>query len=92
MTSGRPSGMSDPLFVAWREVANAKLNEFRRQCWKLALLVRQGTVDRTAAVDRLWEIAIGHALVRALGEDRIQAILDEAFADADFRPMRSEVA
>ena len=93
MISGRPSGMSgDPLLVAWREVANAKLNEFRRQCWKLAMLVRQGAVDKTAAVDRLWEIAIAHALVRALGEDRIQAILDEAFADADFRPMRSEVA
>jgi hypothetical protein len=31
MTSG-PSGMSgDPLLVAWREVANAKLNEFRRR-------------------------------------------------------------
>jgi hypothetical protein len=56
------------------------------------MLVRRGTVDKQAAVDRLWEIAIAHALVRALGEDRIQAILDESFADADFRPMASEVA
>jgi hypothetical protein len=31
-------------------------------------------------------------LVRALGEDRIEAIIAEAFADADFRPMHSEVA
>ena len=30
--------------------------------------------------------------VRALGEDRVQAILDEAFADADFRPLHAEVA
>ena len=80
------------LREAWRAVANAKLTEFRRQCWRLALLVRRGMIDKTAAVDRLWEIATAHALVRALGEDRVQAILDEAFAHADFRPMRSEVA
>jgi hypothetical protein len=80
------------LLEAWRAVANAKLAEFRRQCWRLAMLVRQGVVDRAAAVDRLWEIATAHALVRALGEDRVQAILDEAFAQADFRPMHSEVA
>jgi hypothetical protein len=42
--------------------------------------VKQGTVDKAAAVDRLWEIAIAHALVRALGEQRVQAILAEAFA------------
>jgi len=90
MTSG--SGMNDPLLMAWREVANAKLNEFRRQSWKLALLVQQGLVDKTAAVDQLWQIAIAHALVRALGDDRVQAILDEAFSNCDFHPMHSEVA
>ena len=56
------------------------------------MLVRQDVVNKTAAVDRLWEIAIAHALVRALGEDRVQAILDEAFAGADFRPVQQEVA
>jgi len=80
------------LIEAWQAVANAKLAEFRRQCWRLALMVRQGTINKTAAVDRLWEIATAHALVRALGEDRIQAILDEAFAGADFQSMHSEVA
>jgi hypothetical protein len=80
------------LLEAWRAVANAKLVEFRRQCWRLAMLVRQGFVGKDAAVDRLHEIAIAHALVRALGEDRIEAILAEAFADADFRPLHSEVA
>jgi hypothetical protein len=80
------------LIAVWRAVANAKLAEYRRQSWRLALLVRQGALDRAAAVDRLWEIAIAHALVRALGEDRIQAILDEAFAGADFRPVQQEVA
>jgi hypothetical protein len=79
------------LLEAWRAVANAKLTEFRRQSWRLALLVRRGMIDKTAAVDRLWEIAVAHALVRSLGEDRVQAILDEAFANADFRPS-SEVA
>ena len=90
--------MTDPvlqdreLVEAWRTVANAKLAEYRRQCWRLALLVRGGMIDKTAAVDRLWEIATAHALVRSLGDDRIQAILDEAFAGADFRPMHAEVA
>jgi hypothetical protein len=80
------------LIKAWRAVANAQLAESRRQCWRLAMLVRQGAVDKMAAVDRLYEIAVAHALVRALGEDRVEAIIAEAFADADFRPMRSEVA
>jgi len=80
------------LLEAWRAVASAKLAEYRRQCWRLALLSRQGAIDKTAAVDQLWEIATAHALVRALGEDRVQAILDEAFAGAGFHPMRAEVA
>jgi hypothetical protein len=80
------------LLEAWRAVANAKLTEYRRQCWRLALLARQGTINKTAAVDRLYEIAIAHALVRALGEDRIEAIIAEAFADSDFQPMSAEVA
>jgi hypothetical protein len=80
------------LIEAWRALANAKLAEFRRQCGRLALMVRQGTINKTAAIDRLWEVATAYALVRALGEDRIEAILDEAFADADFRAMHLEVA
>ena len=80
------------LIEAWRAVANAKLVEFRRQCWRLAMLVRQGTVGKAAAVDRLYEIAIAHAPVRAFSEDRVQAIIAEAFADADFRPPQAEVA
>ena len=80
------------LREAARAVANAKLVEFRRQCWRLAILAQQGVVERTAAVDRLWEIAVAHALVRALGEDRVEAIIAEAFADNTFHPMRAEVA
>jgi hypothetical protein len=80
------------LLGAWRAVANARLIEFRRQCWHLALLVRRGMIDKTVAVDHLYEIATAHALVRALGEDRIEAILAEAFADAHFHLMRAEVA
>jgi hypothetical protein len=75
------------LIEAWRAVANAKLHEFRRQCWRLALFVQRGTIDKAAAIDRLYEIAIAHALVRALGEDRVEAIIAEAFADAGFQPM-----
>jgi hypothetical protein len=68
------------LLEARRAVANAKLNEYRRQCWRLAILVKHGALDNAAAVDLLREIAIAHALVRSLGEARVQAILEEAFA------------
>ena len=88
--------MTDPtereLREAWRAVANAKLVEYRRQSWRLAILVRQGNIAKPDAVERLYEIAIAHALVRALGEDRIEAIVAEAFADTDFRPLHAEVA
>ena len=84
------TGQDRELLAAWRAVANAKLIEYRRQCWRLAMLVRQGVVDKAAAVDRLYEIAAAHALVRALGEERVQAILVEAFADCDFHPMHIE--
>jgi hypothetical protein len=45
-----------------------------------------------AAVDRLYEIALAHALICSLGEDRVEAVIAEAFADSDFQPMRAEVA
>jgi hypothetical protein len=81
----------EELLEAWRAVANAKLREYRRQCWRLAGLVRQGRLDKQAAVDRLREIAIAHALVRALGEDRVELIISEAFIGTDLYPM-TEVA
>jgi hypothetical protein len=77
---------------AWRAVANAKLLEYRKQCWRLAGLVRQGAVDKADAVDKLWEIALAHALVRALGEERVTAILAEAFAGTEFDPLYSSEA
>jgi hypothetical protein len=86
--------MTDPtereLREAWRAVANAKLVEYRRQSWRLAILVRLGIIAKPSAIDRLYEIAIAHALVRSLGEDRIEAIIGEAFVDTDF--LHAEVA
>jgi len=79
--NSKPSA-SRELSEAWRAVANAKLNEYRRQSWRLALLVQRGVVEKQAAIDRLWEIATAHALVRALGEDRVQAIISEPFIAA----------
>jgi hypothetical protein len=67
-------------------VANAKLTAYRAECWRLAILSQQGIVDRIAAVDLLWEVAVGHALVRSLGDDRIEAIIAEAFASTEFSP------
>jgi hypothetical protein len=80
------------LMETWRLVANAKLAEYRRQCWRIAGLVRRGAVNKQDAVDRLWTIAVGHALVRSHTQDRIQAIIAEAFAGADFHPLNVEVA
>jgi hypothetical protein len=79
------------LREAWRNVANSKLVEFRRQCWRLSMLVRQGVVCKQAAVDRLYEIAIAHALVRALGEERVEALISEAFSGIEFRPILAEL-
>jgi hypothetical protein len=80
------------LREAWRSVANAKLTEYRRQCWRVAALVRTGLVNKADAVDALFEMATAHALVRSLGEERIEAIVCEAFAGAEFSPFRAEVA
>jgi hypothetical protein len=66
-----------------RAVASAKLIEYRKQCWRLAGLARQGLVHRVHAVDLLQEVATCHALVRSLGDERITAIISEAFADSD---------
>jgi len=71
------------LFDAWRAVANSKLVEYRRQCWRLAGLVRAGVITNGETIDALWEIAIAHALIRALGEDRVQAIIAEAFSTVE---------
>jgi hypothetical protein len=88
VTNIQNSCKSNPeLIEAWRSVANAKLAEYRKQCWRLAGLVRCGTLDKQSTVDKLWEIALAHALVRSLGEDRVTAIINEAFAGTDFRPI-----
>jgi hypothetical protein len=70
---------------ARRAVANAKLLEFRRQCWRLAGLL-DGIASKQDTIDLLWEIATAHALVRALGENRVEAIIAEAFAGTEFIP------
>jgi hypothetical protein len=71
------------LRAAWAAVANAKLIEYRKQCWRVAGLVRQGVISKGHAVDTMYDVAVAHALVRALGHDRVQAILAEAFCDAE---------
>jgi len=85
------AGQSEEFRLTRRAVANAKLNSFRSECWRLAILARRGVVEQQAAIDLLREIAVAHALVRALGEDRVEAIITEAFADSDFHAMHAEV-
>ena len=75
------------LREAWRAVAYAKLVEYRHQVRRLAQLVRRGAIKKIDAIDALYEIAIAHGLVRGLGEDRVQAILAEAFEDVDLQLM-----
>jgi hypothetical protein len=77
------------LREAWRAVANAKLNEYRRQCWRLGGLAATSTVTKQAAIEHLVTIATAHALVRSLGENRIEAIITEAFAGTEIT-LRSE--
>jgi hypothetical protein len=76
---------ADEFVKTRRRVANAKLREFRRQCWRLAALV-DGIASKQDVIDLLWEIAIAHALVRALGADRVQAIIAEAFTSSERVP------
>ena len=80
------------LRSAARAVALAKLNEWRRQCDRLAGLVRQGVIDKAEAIDALADIAAANGLVVAHGEALIQSALAEAFRDSDFSLLRSEVA
>ena len=80
----------NPLQDAARAVANAKLDEFTRQAWKLAGLVGQGTVEKNRAVDQLIQIWISNGLELAHGEGRAETIITAAFADCEFHPMRVE--
>ena len=80
------------LLEAWRAVANAKLSEYRRQCWRLSEIVRRGVIGKTDAVDQLWTIATAHALVRTLGADHVEAIIAEPFAGTEFTLHAAEVA
>jgi hypothetical protein len=75
-----------------RAVANAKLREFTRQCWRLSELARKDVIGKTDAIDLLWEIATAHALVRTLGADHVQAIIAEPFAGTEFTLHAAEVA
>jgi hypothetical protein len=80
------------VIEAERAVALAKLEEFERQCRRLAALARRGGVAKAEAIAHLQRIADAHGLGRTHGENVIASILEDAFADADFRPMRAEVA
>ena len=84
------AGQAEEFRATRRAVANAKLKSYRDECWRLAILAGRGVVQKQPAIDLLYEIAIAHALVRALGDDRVQTILAEAFGNADFRPMLEE--
>jgi hypothetical protein len=78
--------VAEEFLATRRVVANAKLREFRRQCWRLTALVEAGIASQQDAIDLLWEIAIAHALVRALGEDWVEGIIAEAFVDTEHIP------
>ena len=80
----------NPLQDAARAVANAKLDEFTRQAWKLAGLVGQGALKKNRAVDQLIQIWISNGLELAHGQGRAETIITAAFADCEFHPMRIE--
>ena len=55
------------------------LEAFRARCEARALLVAAGEYGLHDAVDGLQDAAVNAGLVKALGQDRVQAVLAEAF-------------
>jgi hypothetical protein len=57
------------------------LEMFRERCQARALLWALGELSMPEAVDALHEWSVGRGLVRELGQDAVQAIIAEAFAE-----------
>ena len=69
--------------IALTNRAANSLEVFRERAFARALLVREGVMDFHDAVDGLQDCAVAFGLIGRFGQDKIQAILSEAFgADA----------
>jgi hypothetical protein len=53
---------------------------YELRCWACARLVVEGDVELHDAVDKLQSDAVRDGLVAALGQDRVQEMMAEAFA------------
>lgn len=66
-----------------------KTQVFKALCWSRASRWREGAIDADHngdhwighAVDPLQDWAVKNGLVREIGQDQVQAIMSEAFAD-----------
>jgi hypothetical protein len=67
-----------------------RLEVFRERCLARALLVREGLMDFHDAVDNLQNAAVAYGLVDRFGQDKIQAIIAEAF-DEEISELQSSV-
>jgi hypothetical protein len=63
-------------------VANAKLNAFVVEAYRLAEFTRLGFITRATAANYLHEAAIYNRLIYEYGADAIQSILSDAFREA----------
>jgi hypothetical protein len=52
---------------------------FEARCWARARLYREGELELHDAVDQLQEDAVRYGLVAAVGQDRIQRMMSDAF-------------
>lgn len=62
-------------------VANAKLNAFVAEAYRLAEFTRLGFITRATAADYLHEAAIYNQLIYEYGADTIQSILSDALRE-----------
>ena len=77
----------DPLVIIAEEVRGDPVEVFRLRCHSRAKLWHNGEIDLHSAVDELQHAAEASGLVKAIGQDAVQALMVEAFA-----PLRDDVS
>ena len=65
---------------------------FELRCWGRARLFTEGELDLAEAVDELQESAMRSRLVDAIGQDRVQAMMSDAFGAVRTKPTAWDLA
>jgi hypothetical protein len=88
--SSVPLGAASMNVIALTNRAADSLEVFRERAFARALLVREGVMEFHDAVDGLQDCAVAFGLIGRFGQDKIQAIMSEAFG-ADTAQLESTV-